>query len=111
MLRHALSALHALSVCNKSSPWDPCGYTRVVQVVQLHERDALRVHVDVHVLCRSFNYTDEMCWRSMWLYMCCVSCTCVVQVIQLHGRDVLGVHVAVQGDRGRQVSGGGQEVV
>ena len=32
----------------------PCGCTCVVQAV--------------HVLCRSFNYTDEMCWGSMWLY-------------------------------------------
>ena len=47
------------------------------------------------MLCRSFNYTDEMCWGSVWLYMCCAGCTCVVQVIQLHGRDVLRVHVAV----------------
>ena len=41
----------------------------------------LGVHVDVRVLCRSFNYMDEMYCESMWLYMCCAGCTCVVQAV------------------------------
>ena len=49
----------------------PCGCTCVVQVIQLHGRGVLRAHVAVHMLCRSFNYTDEMYSEPMWLYMVC----------------------------------------
>ena len=68
----------------------PCGCACVMHI----GRDVLGVNVDV-LYSRSLNYTKEMCWGSMWMYVCyagrsttwtrCTAspcgCTCVVQAV------------------------------